>query len=231
MKTLTSTRHGRPVPYVLAVITVLTGIVLPAPGAQAAMPAETVQITPHFQAIDEDLGLILFVNSTREDYCTDEMVDWENAYLAWIEGGHVGEEPSYPGYEGMETVTATRMPVGTHNAWARWSATVPVELWTFDEGVFPDAIGVGPCTDSDEEGELVATGVGIWTASDNDSWGEPPQPGPRSNVIKDTITAELSGPGGDYAYRATIHSVFRNALSDDFRFLHGGWHSRLTALD
>ena len=215
---------------VVAAVSVVVGGVLAVAPAQAAMPAETVEFAPSIQTVEDVQGLILFVNSTREDFCTAEMVAWEEDFLAWLEGGEVGDPPENPGYDGIETVTATRMPVGQHNAWIKWSATVPVELWSFDEGVFPDAIGVGPCTDSDEEGELVATGTGTWTSSDNDSWGDPPEPGPRTNVIKDTVSAELSGPGGDYAYTVTGRSVFRNALSDDFRFLHGGLRSTLTPL-
>ncbi len=214
---------------VLAAFTLGIGVLLPTTTAQAATPAETIEVGPSIQAIDDDQGLLLFVNSTRADYCTPTMVAWEEAVLAWLETDMSTEPPPYPGYDSLETFSATRMPVGRHNAWSRWSAQVTVELWEFDEGVFPDHLGAGPCTDSDEATGPFATGIGTWTQSDNDSWGDPPEPGPRTNAIKDTIQAELSGPGGDYAYTATIHTVIRDVLTD-FRFLHGDWRSTLTPL-
>ena len=45
---------------------------------------------------DFDLGLVVFINMDRETFCTPEQVAWEEAFLAWLEGGEVGDPPEPP---------------------------------------------------------------------------------------------------------------------------------------
>ena len=54
---------------------------------------------------DLELGLVVLVNMDRETYCTPEQVAWEEAFIAWLEGGEVGDPPEPPAEpEGFELV-------------------------------------------------------------------------------------------------------------------------------
>ena len=46
--------------------------------------------------VDDTNDMAAFVNTTREAYCTDEVVAAENAFLAWQQGGKLATHPSSP---------------------------------------------------------------------------------------------------------------------------------------
>ena len=183
-----------------------------------ASPAETVVLDDVVATIADDTNdLVAFANTTREAFCTAEMLAAENAFLAWLEGGMVGEPPEFPNSLGAVELVGTAKDVGTGNVRFSFAGTVPGELWTFEEG--KSAIEgniVAPCIDTDGlldgttttigAGELFAAGEATWSFKDNDADGI----GPRTNVWGDRIVASLSGPGGDYTYTV----VFKNQGRD-----------------
>jgi hypothetical protein len=184
----------------------------------AASPPEVFEERPHVETVDWDNGVILFVNTTRAAYCTTDIVSFEEAVLAWIEGGEVGEFPEYPGKDGIEPLRASYNEVagGTivHSLAGR---NLPIELWSFDEGVFPDNIGIGPCTDSDEDGELVAAGTGSWRYQDNDLVAPS---GVRTNAFHDTGEAALTSPDGQrwtytFSLRRVVHADGTEVVWDE----------------
>jgi hypothetical protein len=149
-----------------------------------------------------------FVNTTRDTYCTPEIVEFENALVDWLQPGALGDPPTFPGHLADKPVTATLMAVGGGNFRLTSSTQVPVELWTFEGGKSRAAGNlVAPCVDTDglvdgsnsqtKPGELFAAGPGTLESKDNDANGT----GPRTNIWGDRLTASLSGPGGNYTYR------------------------------
>jgi hypothetical protein len=184
----------------------------------AASPPEVFEERPHIETVDFDNGVILFLNTTRDDYCTADMVTWEEDVLAWLAGGEIGPFPEQPAKEGLEPVRLSFNDVanGTivHNLLGR---NLPIELWSFDDGLFPGQIGVGPCTDSDEEGELVASGTSSWRYQDNDL--EAPS-GARTNAFHDTGEATLTSPDGQrwtytFSFRRVVHADGTEVVWDD----------------
>ena len=120
----------------------------------------------------------------------------------------------------------TEKDVGSGNIRVSFDATVPVELWTFEEGKSTALENLtSPCIDTDglldgtntaiAAGELFAAGAGSWSFMDNDGMGT----GPRSNVWADTIDAMVSGPSGDYRYGVTFKNhVVRGEYSGSATF-------------
>ena len=172
---------------------------------------------------DGSNDLVAFVNTTREDYCTDEMVAAENAFRDWVLGGEVGDPPEFPVVLGTTAITITEKNVGSGNIRASFNGTVPIELWTFEAGKSPSLDNLWfPCIDTDglidgtdeaiAAGELFAAGTAKWSFKDNDLEGS----GPRTNIWGDRIAATVSGPTGDYSYSV----VFKNQ-GRDFEYLKG----------
>ena len=149
----------------------------------------------------------MFVNSPRDDYCTEAVVDFELAVRDWVLGGMLGDFPQFPGYE-AGAITLKFKDVGEDNVRFFFSAEVPVALWDFEPGKTSDAPGFGPCTDTDGlddatgqplgfEPTQFAEGLGTWSGKDNDAFGV----GPRSNVWGDTLVATLTGDSGTTSLR------------------------------
>ena len=164
-----------------------------------------------------------FVNTTRDDFCTDEMIAAENAFRDWVLGGEVGEPPEFPAVLAAEPITITEKNVGSGNIRASFTGTVPIELWTFEVGKSPSLGNIwAACIDTDgltdgtddaiAAGELFAAGTATWSGKDNDLQGS----GPRTNIWGDRIAATVSGPTGDYSYTV----VFKNQ-GRDFEYLRG----------
>ena len=203
-------RHARLSGTVIGCLSLLGVALVPA----HADPADVVVVDDVVATIADDTNdLVAFGNTTRAAFCTAEMVAAENAFLAWLEGGEVGDPPQFPDATGAVEVPITEKAVGDGNLRVSFSVAVPGELWTFEEG--KSAIEgnlVAPCIDTDGlldgtstaigAGELIAAGEATWSFKDNDGEGA----GPRTNVWGDRITASLSGPGGDYSYTV----VFKN---------------------
>ncbi len=195
--------------------------------ALALGPAPATAESPQFDVtfpnallvrIDVTYDLLVFVNTTREAYCVPEVVAVEEAYVEWVEGGQQGPPPQYPAdLEAAVPLEVTAQVVGQDNLRIKGSATVPVELWTFEEG---KSVAAGnltrPCLDTDGvedgtglpigPGALLAAGEGTYTKWDNDGFVS----GPRADVWSDTVDAELSGPAGDYAYRGRVRFVAKD---------------------
>ena len=122
-----------------------------------------------------------------------------------------------------EPITITEKAVGSGNLRVSFTATVPIELWTFEEGKSTSLGNLwAPCIDTDglidgtdsaiAAGELFAAGTATWSFKDNDFEGT----GPRTNIWGDRIAATVTGPTGDYSYTA----VFKNQARD-FEYLKG----------
>ena len=161
-------------------------------------------------AADGTNEVAAFVNTTRDAYCTPDMLAFENALVAWLATDRSTPGPTYPGHLADRPVTVSLMAVGSGNFRLTASTQVPVELWTFEGGKSSAADNlVQPCVDTDgivdgtdegtKPGELLAAGEGTLTSKDNDANGT----GPRTNIWGDRLTASLSGPEGQYTYRAT----------------------------
>jgi hypothetical protein len=191
----------------------------------AAADPPTTFIVDDFVATiaDGSNDLVAFVNTTREDFCTDEMVAAENALRDWVLGGEVGDPPEFPVALGATPMTITEKLVGSGNIRASFDAMVPIELWTFEEGKSPSLDNLwSPCIDTDglvdgtdetiAAGELFAAGSARWSGKDNDLEGS----GPRTNIWGDRIAATVSGPTGDYSYTV----VFKNQ-GRDFEYIKG----------
>jgi hypothetical protein len=152
--------------------------------------------------------LAAFVNITREAFCTPEEVAAEQAFLEWLRAGAVGEPPGdYPYAPAAVLLDMTVQDVGRGNLRAMGSATVPVELWTFEAGKSWAAGNlVSPCLDTDgvddttgagiTSGALLAAGSGLYALKDNDWAGT----GPRTNVWSEALTAAVTGGSVDYTY-------------------------------
>jgi hypothetical protein len=167
--------------------------------------------------------LVAFVNTTREDFCTDEMVAAENAFRDWVLGGEVGDPPEFPVVLAATPITITEKNVGSGNIRGSFEGMVPIELWTFEEGKSPSLNNLwAPCIDTDgltdgtdeaiAAGEFFAAGTAKWSAKDNDLEGS----GPRTNIWGERIAGTVSGPTGDYSYTV----VFKNQARD-FEYIKG----------
>jgi hypothetical protein len=112
----------------------------------AGAPPERVE-EPVFQIFpDEENGLVVFWNITRDDYCAWEASDFD------------GDPPVVS----LITVTYLTLPTGPVILQSR--GVSHLELWTLDEG----ADLSGPCQDTDDSTEPWATGTAAVTANDND---------------------------------------------------------------
>lgn len=184
----------------------LMGALVPA----HAVPATHTEVFDDVYTIAADgtNELAAFVNTTRDTYCTPEIVAFENALVAWLATDRSTPGPTFPGHLADRSVTASLMAVGGGIFRLTASTQVPVQLWTFEGGKsYAEGNLVQPCVDTDgivdgsdqvtEPGQLLAEGEGTLTSKDNDANGT----GPRTNIWGDRLTASLSGPGGKYTYR------------------------------
>ncbi|MGA8044823.1 MAG: hypothetical protein WCA30_01015 [Dermatophilaceae bacterium] len=212
--------HSRLAGTVVVCLTVLALGSAPA----GADPPITFTADDFFATIaDGTNDLVAFVNTTREDFCTDEMVAAETAFREWVLGGEVGDPPEFPAVLGLAPIAITEKNVGSGNIRGSFEGTVPIELWTFEEGKSPSLENLwSPCIDTDglvdgtdeaiTAGEFFAAGTATWSAKDNDLEGS----GPRTNIWGERIAATVSGPTGDYSYTV----VFKNQ-GRDFEYLKG----------
>lgn len=146
---------------------------------------------------DFENGHVVFINTTREIICTPDQIAFEE----WILGGEIGEPPG-PGFEfnGIDPIAIQSKMVrdGVIVQLAKGS-NLHTELWVLDE----DAVGVGPCTDSDDELEKFAEGASRWQGNDNDLFGSDT----RANAFGDRGKASLTGveDGQSYTYTHRFH--------------------------
>lgn len=165
----------------------LLAVAIVAPMTAAAPDRYEERLTILFP--DEDRGLIIFVNTTRDDYCTPAVVAWEEDVIQWsidfdewVDGGEVGPEPEFPpdpasGFaEGNDPIRIQEKVTGQGAlVWHMNAKGLDAEIWPMVD----DPFFVGPCTDSRANGGLVGTAQ--VQGNDNDvfvsgtrgnSWGD-----------------------------------------------------------
>jgi len=152
---------------------------------------------------DEALGLVVLINTDRETYCTAEQVAWEEAFLAWIEGGEVGDPPEPPAEpEGFDLVSFQDVETGKGAIVSKFRGSgLYVEIWELDA----DAALVGPCTDTDDALHLIGSGTARFIGNDNDLFGS----GTRGNAFGDRGIATLVDDDGDrlrYSWKFHVNS-------------------------
>ena len=152
---------------------------------------------------DEALGLVVLINTDRETYCTAEQVAWEEAFLAWIEGGEVGDPPEPPAEpEGFDLVSIQDIETGQGAVVSKFRGSgLVVEIWELDA----DAALVGPCTDTDDALHLIGSGTARFMGNDNDLFGS----GTRGNAFGDRGIARLLDEDGNrlrYSWKFHINS-------------------------
>ena len=158
----------------LGSIALLLVLVVPA----AAAPPERYEANLTFFYADIERGLVVFVNTTREQYCTPGVVaferavaEWQIAFEEWLEGGQVGPEPPFPdepagGFpEGddpvQEQFITTRKGAVIYRMQGR---NLTTEIWPMIE----DAALFGPCTDTDPADDPLYVGTSSVSINDND---------------------------------------------------------------
>ena len=182
-------------------------LLLAAPAAAA--PPDTFE--EHFTIIfpDVERGLVIFVNTTREDYCTPDVVAWELAFIqwiadfeAWLEGAMVGPEPPFPedppsGFpEGNDPIVSRVKETGQGAVVAhREGVNMDAEIWPMIDN--PPL--VGPCTDTDPA-DTPLVGTADWSSNDNDVFVS----GTRGNSFGDRGTIvgrDANGKPFKYSWR------------------------------
>lgn len=149
---------------------------------------------------DEERGLVVLINVTREVVCTAEQIAFEMAFIAWLEAGEVGPPPAPPAepLEGIEPATVQVVETGQGAlVYSLQVRDVPMELWVLDE----DAQLVGPCTDTDQSEEPFAAGTASFRINDNDLDSS----GTRGNAFGDRLHATLTTADGS---TLRIHARF-----------------------
>lgn len=173
--------------------------------AAAAGPPEELEDPFAFTGPDFTNGFAVFINTTRESFCTAEQVAREQAIIDWLEGGMVDPFPesALDRPAGLETWTPKVIdtPKGTIGHLSEVDQVI--ELWWLDDE--SDAYGVGACLDTDDRNERFATGTADISAKATDFYGQ----GVRA-VSLDRVdgTADLIGEdGGNYDYAFLWHQL------------------------
>lgn len=136
--------------------------------ASAAGPPEVFNDPFAFTGPDFDHGLVVFINTSREAFCTDEQTAREQAFVDWIEGGMTDPFPEWAleRPEGFETWTP-KVIDSPHGVIANLKESDQyIELWWMDEP--EDSFGVGACLDSDDRDEMFAAGTASIKATATD---------------------------------------------------------------
>ncbi|MGA8046258.1 MAG: hypothetical protein WCA30_08330 [Dermatophilaceae bacterium] len=166
--------------------------------AGAGGPPEVFEDPFAFTGPDFDNGFAVFINTSREAFCTDEQVAREVAIIDWLEGGMVDPFPeeALERPAGFETWTPAIID-SPHGIIANLKESNQyTELWRLDDPA--DAFGVGACLDTDDRLELFATGSADIKANATDLFEEGLRPAAIDNFRG---KAELVGvDGNDYTY-------------------------------
>jgi hypothetical protein len=152
---------------------------------------------------DTNLGLVVMVNIDRASYCTPEIVAWEEAVIAWINGGAIGDPPPEPVFpDGFVPIPIQQQETGQGAVVEHARASgLAIEVWELDA----DALFVGPCSDTDDAMHLVGAGTASWWNNDNDIFGS----GTRGNAFGGGGTANLQDGDGNhlrYSWRFHVNS-------------------------
>lgn len=126
-------------------------------GPAAASPDLTTTTTHEtLRLVDEEHGILYFINKSRADLCTPERLAFEAELLAWFDGGAVGDPPAEPAssQQGVAEVQRSVRLVNRRELVTIVGDDVPVEAWRLDS----EEGGVD-CTATDGPGaELFAAG-------------------------------------------------------------------------
>ena len=185
--------------------TVLCGLavlmVLGAAPASAAPPERTA-IPLAFTGPDFDNDLVIFLNTTRDDYCDEEQVEYELAVAEWLEGGMVGTPPGedLEPAVGIEAIPAKIVATPKGLIATARASDLYIELWRLDDP--GDQLGVDACLDTDDANERVATGTSTFKGFVNDLGGEGLRP---TSIDHTQGRAQVSGAGGTYRYTWFFH--------------------------
>ena len=187
------------------VLSATAGILLAMSSAASALAAPPEKFTEPatFISPDFDIGLVIFINMDRETYCTAERVAWEVDFLAWLEGGQVGDPPEFPGEPAGFDPVSFLVKETRQGALVQLVAgsRLYAEIWEMD----PDAPGIGPCTDSDDVLNRLGTGTARFMANDNDLFGS----GTRGNAFGNRGVLNLVDENGDslrYSFKFHVNS-------------------------
>ena len=104
-------------------------------GPASASPVVSTTVTHEtFRLVDEDHGILYFVNKSRADLCTPERLAFEVAFEAWLDGGAVGDPPVEPAssQQGVAEVQRTTRFVDSRELLTVVGNDVPVEAWLLD---------------------------------------------------------------------------------------------------
>jgi hypothetical protein len=186
-------------------IVVLAGLLAGAMAAPAgAAPPHRFDFPLEVNFPDFENGVVVFVNSSRATYCTDEVVAFEETLVAFFNGeGPPPEEPPIPesptGFPlGLEPITVqlkeTRQGAQVFHV---NEEDLYIEIWEIDN----DPGFVGPCLDTDGTEAALASGTTTYQRQDNDLFGS----GTRGNSFGDRGQAVLDG-GGSYEWRFHLNN-------------------------
>lgn len=156
-----------------------------------AAPPEKSTAPILFLFPDPNLGLVVLINTDRETICSPEQVAFEEAFIAWLEGGEVGDPPEPPiDPDGFDPVAFQDIETGQGAVVAKFRGSgLYVEIWELDA----DAALVGPCTDTDDALHLIGSGTARFIGNDNDLFGS----GTRGNAFGDRGIAKLVDEDGN----------------------------------
>ncbi len=140
--------------------------------ATAGPPVRSTDAFP-FTGPDFEHDLVIFVNTSRETFCTEAQAAFEQAVADWLEGGMQGPFPDDPDPAPLGDVAIPFQFVETPNG-AIATTMGPVEglhmeLWVLDDPA--DRVGVGACLDTDDANELFGSGTGTFRGGNTDLFG------------------------------------------------------------
>ena len=188
-----------------AILSLCAAVVVALASTASALAGPPVKSTAPilFLFPDEANGLVVLINTDRETYCTAEQVAWEAAFLAWLEGGEVGDPPEPPAEpEGFDLVSFQDIETGQGAVVSKFKGSgLFVEIWELDA----DAAFVGPCSDTDGALHLIGSGTARFIGNDNDLFGS----GTRGNAFGDRGIARLVDEDGNrlrYAWKFHVNS-------------------------
>jgi len=186
---------SRPLAAVLGAMLLLG---LAAAPAQAVGPPEVFEDPFAFTGPDYDHGLVVFINTSRESFCTEEQVGRELALVEWIEGGMVDPFPEWALERpaGFQTWTP-KVIDSPHGVIANLKESGQyIELWWLDEP--EDSYGIGACLDTDDRDALFATGTADIKATATDLFESGLRPVALDHVKGSADLASVDGQ--DYRY-------------------------------
>lgn len=176
----------------------------------AAAPPEKFSLPAWFAFPDFNIGLVVLINMDRETICTPEQVAFEEAFIAWLDGGEVGAPPESPvDPDGFDLVTFQEKETGQGAVVQQFKGSrLVAEIWELDA----DAPGVGPCTDTDDAMHLIGSGTGGFSVHDNDLSGS----GTRGNAFGNRgVVNVVDDDGNSFRYTFRFHLNSRCHAPED----------------